>query len=252
MRLVASLRHVIGLAGAIATWQLLADLHVLDPRVVSTPSSVVVTAIQMFVHQSLLSNVGDTLWRFVVGLSIGAFLGCLIGLSAGASWIARGVFSPFLAAGLATPVIALFPLILLIFGINQLSYLIMIAIGPLFIMAISTAAAVGTLNPGYIEVATSYGASRRTIYRRVLLAGILPDLIGGLRLTVGAALLGTVAVEYLLVSNGLGYVIWQSWQVLSLRESIVGVVVVGGIGLISYKAVDFIAHFTDWRDWSRN
>ena len=103
------------------------------------------------------------------------------------------------------PRIALFPLVLILVGLNENSNIIMIAIGPFFTMLITAMAAVMNIEPIYLDVAKNFGVKPRQLYFTVILPAVLPPLMAGVLVSLGLALLGTVAVEFLVTTEGLGY-----------------------------------------------
>jgi NitT/TauT family transport system permease protein len=152
----------------------------------------------------------------------------------------RAIVNPLVSAIYPLPRIALFPLVLLLVGLNETSYLIMVALGPVFNMLITTVAAVQNVEPIYLRVARSFQISTWDLYRLVVLPAAMPILFSGFRLSLGLGLLGVVAVEFLNTNTGLGYMIWHSWQILSLGESMAGLVTAGLIGFLLFLVVDWL------------
>jgi ABC-type nitrate/sulfonate/bicarbonate transport system permease component len=97
-------------------------------------------------------------------------------------------------------------------------------------MIITTMAAVLNVEPIYREVAQCFGARTRDLYFRVMFPVALTVIVGGGKLSVGQALLNTVAVEFLVADNGIGHLIWNSWTTLSISQSVAGLVTVGILG----------------------
>jgi NitT/TauT family transport system permease protein len=146
------------------------------------------------------------------------------------------------------PRIALFPLVLILVGLNETSNLVMIAIGPFFTMLITAMAAVMNVEPIYRDVARNFGVKPRHLYFTVTLPAVLPALMAGMLVSLGLALLGTVAVEFLVSTEGLGYIIWNSWQVLSLSRSMAGLVVGALLGAACYLMMDWLERWiTPWQ-----
>src|SRR5262249_30174368 len=147
----------------------------------------------------------------------------------------------------ALPRIALFPLVLLIVGLNESSNIIMIALGPFFTMAIGSMAAVLNVDRIYLRVAKSFKVSNRDLYLQVVLPAAMPIILSSLKLSLGLGLLGVVSVEFLLASNGLGYMIWHAWQILNLGESMAGLLVTGILGYAMFVLLDQIEkHLVPW------
>lgn len=211
-------------------WELLSRTGVLDPRIYSSPTGVVATGWELIREGTLIGATGTTLLRFVLGTAVGIVPGLVLGLMMGVSPGLRAALNPLVKIVYPLPRVALFPLVLLMFGVNERSNLIMVAIGPFFAVLITTMAAVQNVDPVYFKVARSFDVRGSRLYTDVVLPAALPNIIGGLRVAIGLGLLGVVAVEFLVSQSGLGYLIWRSWQILSLGQSMTGLVTAGLLG----------------------
>jgi NitT/TauT family transport system permease protein len=94
------------------------------------------------------------------------------------------------------------------------------------------------IEPVYFKVARSFEVSTRDLYTKVVWPAALPIIFSAFRLALGLGFLGVVAVELLSTNNGLGYLIWHSWQILSLGQSMVGLVTVGLLGYATFLLLD--------------
>ncbi len=221
-------------------WQVLSDQKVLDPRIFSSPIAVVGLGWHLITDGELPSNMGVTLLRMVAGTLAGGVPGLLLGLIMGVFRPPRAFINPLVSAVMPLPRIALFPLVLLVVGLNEKSNIIMIALGPFFQMLVGTQAAVLNVEPIYLRVAKSYRVNTLDLYRLVIFPAALPIIFSSIRLALAVSFLGVVAVEFLQSDNGLGYMIWHSWQILSLGESMVGLVAAGVIGFAMFVGLDWI------------
>ena len=189
-----------------------------------------------------------TVIRFAIGTMAGVIPGLFVGLTMGMFRWCRVALRPVVAALYNAPRIALFPLVLISIGLNETSNIVMIALGPFFTMLITAMGAVMGVDKIYRDVAQNFQAKHRHVYFMVMLPAIEPALFSGLRLSVGLGLLGTTAVEFLVSDNGVGHVIWNSWQILSLTQSMAGLVVISLIGYVFYHLVDLLEFWlVPWR-----
>lgn len=211
-------------------WEVLSRAEVLDSRIYSSPSGVAATAWELIREGTLISATGTTLLRFVLGTALGVLPGLFLGLTMGVSRGLRAALNPLVKIVYPLPRVALFPLVLLMFGVNERSNLIMVALGPFFAVLIITMAAVQNVDPVYLKVARSFNVGGTKLYTDVVLPAAMPSIIGGLRVAIGLGLLGVVAVEFLVSQSGIGYLIWRSWQILSLGQSMTGLVTAGLLG----------------------
>jgi NitT/TauT family transport system permease protein len=191
-------------------WEFCSRTNIIDRRILAPPTVIAATIIQLIQSGGLLGQAGVTLARFFAGFFAGLIPGTLIGLAMGVSPWTRSIVKPLVAAFYPLPRIALFPLILILVGLNETSNVILIALGPFFTMIITTMAAVLNVEPIYKEVASSFGARPRDMYFDVMFPAALPMIMSGVKLSVGLALLNTVAVEFLVADNGIGHLIWNS------------------------------------------
>ena len=215
-------------------WEICSRTNLIDRRILAPPTVIASTIVQLIQTGVLLPQAGTTLARFFVGFFVGLIPGTLIGLAMGVSPWTRSIVQPLVAAFYPLPRIALFPIILILVGLNETSNVILISLGPFFTMIITTMAAVLNVEPIYKEVAKSFGARTRDLYFDVMFPAALPVIMGGVKLSVGLALLNTVAVEFLVADNGIGHLIWNSWTTLSISQSVAGLVTAGIIGSALY------------------
>jgi NitT/TauT family transport system permease protein len=224
----------------VVVWEYAARHNLVDARILPPPTKVVISTWDLIVNGHLLTDIGITVARFLAGMVVGAIPGVFVGLTMGLSGYVRAGLNPLVAALSNAPRIALFPLILIIFGLNERSNVLMIALGPFFTMLITAMGAVMNVDPIYRDVARNFKARPRDLYLRITMPAIAPALMDGLRISTGLGLLGTVAVEFLVGENGLGHVIWNSWQVLSLTQSMAGLVAAAIIGWFFYSSLSWL------------
>ena len=130
----------------------------------------------------------------------------------------RAFLKPTIAAFYPIPKIALFPLIMLLFGIGETSKWVIVAIAVFFQVLFSTLAGVVNIDRIYLDVSENFGATRLQAYRTVALPGALPFIFTGLHLGLGMALIVVVIAENFGTKAGLGFMVWRSWQVFEIRD----------------------------------
>jgi len=196
---------------------------------------------------TLVQHIQATLLRFFSALVLGCVPGLLLGLVMGWSRKLRDVVDPFIAAVHPLPKIALLPLIMVIFGIGNTSLVIVAAAAAFFPMLINTVAGVRHINPIYFEVARNYRASRGKVFRRVVVPGSMPAILTGLRLAVNTTLLVTVGVEMVSAYQGLGAMIWMTWNTMRVEEIYVALLVITVLGIILTRLLGYLSsRLTPW------
>lgn len=147
-------------------------------------------------HQALLLGFGAAL---VLGIATGLLMG---------RWPAADAFvDPYLTILLVTPMSAVIPIVVITIGADLTARAVVVLLFAIVVIAVSTRAGIRTLDPAWLELGRSFGASESQLWRAVVLPGALPSIISGLRLGLGRAFSGMVAVELLLVAVGVGRLI---------------------------------------------
>jgi len=176
----------------------------------------------------------------VLGFAISVLVGIPFGLAAARYTLLEGFVSPYLAILLVTPMAALVPLVIMSTGIGLVSRVLLVIVFSIPIVIVNTRTGVRQVDPGLIEMATSYGASEGQVWRKILLPGALPAVMAGVRLGLGRAVTGMVVVELLMVSVGIGGLILNFRGTLEpdLLYAVVVLVVLEALVLVS--AVRFV------------
>lgn len=153
----------------------------------------------------LLSN-----QALVLGFAISVILGIPLGLAAARFSRAEQFADPYLNVLLVTPTAALIPLFLMALGLGLVPRVLMVVVFAIPMLIVNSRAGVRQVDPSTVEMATSFGASERQIWRKVLLPGALPAIMTGVRLGLGRAVTGMVIVELLMVAVGIGNLIIEA------------------------------------------
>lgn len=143
----------------------------------------------------------------LLGFLAGGILGVLTGLITGRFRSVERLLDPYLSMMIVSPMAALIPLIIQSVGIGLAARVLVVFLFVFPIVAVNTRAGLKSIDPVWVEMARSFGASELALWRRVLLPGAARAILSGLRLGIGRALSGMVIVELLLVSVGLGRLI---------------------------------------------
>jgi NitT/TauT family transport system permease protein len=221
-------------------WEIGAQAGWINVQFFPAPSTIGVKFWEMIQTAQFWDDIGISLQRMAIGFLMGGVPGLLLGLAMGLFRPVRGIFQPLVAALYPLPKIALLPLILLIFGLGEMSKYFTVAIGVFFLMTINTMAGVLNVPTIYLDVANNLRASRWKIYTTVALPGALPGIFTGLRICVGVALILLVAAEFVGADSGIGYRIWWSWSVFWVEQMYVGFAVIALLGFLSAYAVDWL------------
>jgi NitT/TauT family transport system permease protein len=236
-------------AGALILWEVLGRAGLVGSVFFPEPSAIaralgrLVSSGEVFVHA------GVTMGRTLAGFAIGAGAGLLLGFAMGAWPRLHAQLDPLVALVHPIPKIAVLPLILIVFGIDEASKVALGALGAFFPMLINTVAAVRHISPTYFEVARSYGAGPVRTFTRVMLPGSLPLVLTGSRLSINVALMLVIAGELLVAQRGLGQMLWFSWQTMHIADVYAWLVVTGCLGVaLNWMLGSVAARTMPWRD----
>ncbi|MCS7255424.1 MAG: ABC transporter permease [Thermomicrobium sp.] len=221
-------------------WEVAARAGWVDQRFFPAPSAIVRAFWEAVTTGVLLHHLKITLWRVILGTLIGGVPAVLIGLAMGLWRWLRLTLDPIIAATYPLPKSALFPLLLLIFGLGEGSKVSMVAIGVFYLAVTNAMEGVLAISPVYFDVAKTFGAKRWDVIRTVALPGAMPLVLAGLRLGVGTGLILGVLAEMLGARDGLGYLLWSAWQTFSVSSLWATLFVTAILGFVSVQLVDFL------------
>ena len=216
----------------LALWELAAQVGVLDARLFSPPSAIGERGAEMVVDGSLAVHIWATVGRLAAGFVAGSVLGVFAGLVMGVVRPIRAALSPTFTALYALPKIAILPLLLLIFGLTETPKILAVAISVFFVVQINTLAGIRQIDERILESARAYKSTGIKLFLNVLLPAAAPAIMTGLRVAAGMSVIVVTAVEFVASNNGLGYLIWNSWQLFQPATMFVGLIVVSVIGAL--------------------
>jgi NitT/TauT family transport system permease protein/sulfonate transport system permease protein len=229
-------------------WQLFAMAKILDPQFWPSPGAVGQSLVENVLSGYLIEHLQVSMLRFLAGWGAGALAGILLGTVLGTFRPARMAIEPLVSAVFTVPKLALFPLMLLLFGLGETPKVILIALTVFVVVTISTATAVVAIPEGMKEPLRSGHATRWQTFRHLTFPMVLPDIFASLRITTGMGVLVLVAVEMVQGASGLGYVIWSAWQVYDVERMYVGIVTMSLVGVALQYLVMWVGHLVmPWR-----
>jgi len=216
----------------LALWELAARAGWIDQRLFTPPTKIVVQGAKMIGDGSLWKDLVPTVLRLLAGFVIGSIAGIVVGLLMGVSRVIRAAFGPMFTALYALPKIAILPLLLLIFGLTETPKVLSVAISVFFVLQINTLAGVVQIDGRILEAARAYRANGWKLFRFILLPAAIPSIFTGLQVAAGSGVIVITAVEFVASNTGLGYLIWNSWQLFQPAQMYVGLIVVSIIGAL--------------------
>ena len=233
---------------ALTAWQLVANARIWPPLFLPGPWEVGQAMVKLFQQGDIWLDMATSGQEIAIGYGLAMVIGLAIGLAMG--WYTRFQYAmdPFVNFFYSTPRIALLPLFIIWFGIDQPSKVAVIFLGALFPIIINTMAGVRTTEAALLRVARSFGASDALIFRRVVLPGSVPFILTGFRLGVGHAMTGVVVGELIAARHGVGQLIAIAGQTFQTPKMLAGVVLIAGTGMLLTTILQRIENrFQSWR-----
>ncbi|MBP1154109.1 MULTISPECIES: ABC transporter permease [unclassified Paenibacillus] len=244
-------RVILGTVGVVlllAIWETIARLNIVDMMFTSSPVRIWNAGIQYvasegFVHDIAASG-SELLLGFGLSILVGIPLGILMGWYPKLNYLCDPIFN-FLYA---SPRIALVPLFIIWFGIDMGSKVAVIFLSSVFPIVINTLMGVKTIDPMLLNVARSYNAKDRQIFKTIILPSSVPAIISGIRLGLGHALIGVVVGEMTAATQGVGHMMFTAGQTFQTDLVFVGLIIIAGLGVILTGLVQILErHFDKWR-----
>ena len=214
-------------------WYLITDgLQIVNPYILPSPIEVCNSAWNLILSGKLLKNTIDSLFKVFGGLILAAVVAIPLGVLLGWYKTLEDLCSFVISILRPIPPIAWIPFSILWFGIGTVPAIFIIFMGCVFPILVYTLDGVKRTDKVLIESAQTLGASDRKVLTRVVLPSVFPNIVSGLKVGVGIALMCTISAEMIGSSSGLGYMILQATSRFDPGTTVVGMIVIGLIGLI--------------------
>jgi NitT/TauT family transport system permease protein len=228
--LVTDWLGVIGVVLFFAAWELATRFEILNPFYFPPFSAIIAKGYELFANGSIWEHMWFSLTNFAIGFVISILLGVLLGIPMGWYKNVCKTFDPLLSGIYATPLIALLPLIIMMFGLGSISKIIMTILAAVFPILINTMVGIANTDHRLITMARAFGAKDNQIFRKVSLPGSLPYIVAGMRVALGRALVYIVVAEQYGAATGLGYLSSVAAQRFQMAAMFVPIVLIAGLG----------------------
>ncbi len=231
----------------IGVWSLATWLGWIKPLFLPSPWAIVQKFITIwqdgFANSSLFEHIGVSVARVFGALLLACATAVPIGLAMGMSRVMRGVFDPPIEFYRPVPPLAYLPLMIIWFGIGELSKVLLIYLAIFAPVAIGTRSGVRSAAIEQIHAAYSLGASRWQVLWQVILPAALPEIITAVRIGMGVGWTTLVAAEMVAATNGIGFMVLSASEFLQTSTVILGIVIIAAIAY----AFDMLMRFLERR-----
>jgi sulfonate transport system permease protein len=219
-------------------WQLASEFGLISTQRLPPPTQVWSTAVSLVTTNSsaygtLQGAMLVSLERVAAGFAVGAVTAVLLALAAGLSRFGETAVDPLMQMLRTLPLFGLIPVFIVWFGIGQTPKILLIAIGTAIPLYLNTFAGIRSVDAKLAELGQVLKLRRRELITQIVLPGALPQILVGLRQSLGVAWLALVVAEQVNANAGLGFMISQATQFLRNDVIIVALLVYCGLGLLT-------------------
>jgi sulfonate transport system permease protein len=174
-----------------------------------------------------------SLRRILIGFTLGASIGLVLGFVVGLSRIAEGLVDRTLQMLRALPHLALVPLLIAAFGIGELPKVVLVTLGVIFPVYLNTVAGIRTVDPKLVQLGESYGLGRGARIRDIIVPGAMPMILTGIRYALGVAWLTLVIAETIATSEGIGFLAQNGRDMLRNDRIVLAILLYAVAGLLA-------------------
>ena len=217
----------------IIAWEVAAQAGWLSSRILPEPWAVLRAFWQLVLSGEIWVHGKTSLWRAISGFALGGGLGLLLGLLTGSFRLAETLLDTTLQMIRNIPALALIPLVILWFGIDESAKLFLVSVGVFFPVYLNTFHGIRTVDKGLIEMAQSYGLSGWALYRDVIFPGALPSILVGVRFSLGLVWVLLIVAETISAQAGIGYMTMNAREFLQTDVVLVGILLYALLGKLA-------------------
>ena len=221
-------------------WEIFSRMRWIDPLIFSSPSKVWELFMTKIADGSLLVHSGVTLLETVLGFILGTLLGTILASLLWWSKRLSNILDPYLVILNAMPKVALGPIIIVAFGPGLPSIISMGALISVIITTIVVYTSFREVDPNYLKVLQTFGATRLQSFREAVLPASFPTIISTLKVNVGLSWVGVIVGEFLVSTRGLGYLIIYGFQVFNFTLVMLALMVIAVFATITYQLVELL------------
>lgn len=224
-------------------WELSVDFGFLSSRILPSPASVVDSFIRLSLSGELWTHVKTSTFRAFSGFAVGGTLGLILGLLTGSFKRLEILLDSTLQMVRNIPPLALIPLVILWFGIDETAKLFLVSIGVFFPIYLNTFHGIKSVDAGLIEMAKSYGLKGAALYRHVIFPGALPSILVGVRFSLGFMWVLLIVAETISAQSGIGYMTMNAREFLQTDVVLVGILLYAILGKLADILAKGLEHY---------
>jgi NitT/TauT family transport system permease protein len=224
-------------------WEFAEPLGIPAIRNVPPPSEVVRASANLLTSSLYWDGWVLSLRRITLGFLIAQVVGIPLGLLMAMHRTSFDTVFPIIEILRPIPPVAWIPISIVFWPTRELSVIFIVFLGAFWIVLLNTIGGASNVDPNYKRAALSLGSSRRDLFWRVILPATIPSIVTGMAVGMGIAWEMVVAAEMIASRTGLGYLLWQSFEVNAIAQVIVCMISIGIAGYISSEIIRQLGGF---------
>ncbi|MEO9337808.1 ABC transporter permease subunit [Mesorhizobium sp. SB112] len=214
-------------------WEVLSRAGYINPQIMPAPSTVLATASKLIANGTLFEHMGYSLLRAIVGFVIGGSIGFGLGILVGFSRLSEAVLDRSIQMIRAIPFLALLPLVIIWFGVDEAGKIFLVALGVMFPIYINTVLGIRQVDPKLLELAKVTGLGVRERITKIILPGAMPSILTGVRYALAVAWLALVVAETIATTKGIGFLAMDAREFLQTNVIVLTILIYAAIGVVA-------------------
>ena len=221
-------------------WEYMANKGIINTFIYSSPSRIVKTIVNLYKQNNLFNHIWVTVYETVISFSLATLLGTFIAIILWYSKFLYKVFDPYLTVLNSLPKVALGPIIIIIFGANIRSIIIMALLISIVITISNVYSGFINTDKNKIKLLKSFGANKWQMLRYLIIPSNYHVIINSLKINVGMSMVGVIMGEFLVSKEGIGYLINYGSEVFNLNLVFAGIIILLLVSYLMYLIVLYI------------
>lgn len=232
--------QILLLISIIVVWELLAKYEVINTFISSSPSRIISTIIKLYNEQNLFNHIWTTIYETIISFGIGTIIGILMAIILWWNSFIYKVIDPYLTIINSLPKVAIGPIIIIYFGANIKSIIIMALLISVIVTVITVYNGFVSTDQNRINLLKSFKASKYQIFKYAILPSSYPTIISSLKINISMTLIGVIMGEFLVSKEGIGYLITYGSQVFNLNLVMSGIIILLIVSYLMYLIVSYM------------
>lgn len=239
-KILVNICQILILILSIFIWEYLSSKGIINSFIYSSPSKVLRTIIDLYKENNLFNHIWITVYETVISFSLATILGTMIAIILWCSKFLYKVLDPYLTILNSLPKVALGPIIIIIFGANIKSIIIMALLISLIITISNVYSGFINTDKNKIKLMLSFKANKWQMLRYLIIPSNYHVIINSLKINVGMSLVGVIMGEFLVSKEGIGYLINYGSEVFNLNLVFAGIIILLLTSYLMYLMVLYI------------